>query len=156
MQIELSEKNERLKTVELNNKELQKNEADLFKCLEDKAVLEIIENEKNSTEKLSREELLGNVTSLTRELEELRGKLREMNVTRAELGRTIVGLRARVESYSQFDRSMAEKAYSDNNAVEEEAKVMGNNGINGINGTVNGNSTDIGHKTKLSSKNDDS
>ena len=96
MQIELSEKNERLKTVEMNNKELQKNEADLFKCLEDKAVLEIIENEKNSTEKLSREELLGNVTSLTRELEELRGKLREMNVTRAELGRTIVGLRARV------------------------------------------------------------
>ena len=150
MQIELSEKNERLKTVELNNKELQKNEADLFKCLEDKAVLEIIENEKNSTEKVSREELLGNVTSLTRELEELRGKLRELNVTRAELGRTIVGLRARVESYSQFDRNMAEKAYSDNNAVEEEVKVVGNNG------TVKGNSTDIGHKTKLSSKNDDS
>ena len=146
----MSEKNERLKTVELNNKELQKNEADLFKCLEDKAVLEIIENEKNSTEKLSREELLGNVTSLTRELEELRGKMREMNVTRAELGRTIVGLRARVESYSQWDRSMAEKAYSDNNAVEEEAKVVGNNG------TVKGNSTDVVHETKLSSKNDDS
>ena len=150
MQIELSEKNERLKTVEMNNKELQKNEADLFKCLEDKAVLEIIENEKNSTEKLSREELLGNVTSLTRELEELREKMREMNVTRAELGRTIVSLRARVESYSQFDRNMAEKAYSDNTAVEEEAKVVGNNG------TVKGNSTDVVHKTNLSSKNDDS
>ena len=121
MQIELSEKNERLKTVEMNNKELQKNEADLFKCLEDKAVLEIIENEKNSTEKVSREELLGNVTSLTRELEELREKMREMNMTRAELGRTIVGLRARVESYSQWDRNMAEKAYSDNTAVEEPA-----------------------------------
>ena len=150
MQIELSEKNERLKTVEMNNKELQKNEADLFKCLEDKAVLEIIENEKNSTEKVSREELLGNVTSLTRELEELRGKLREMNVTRAELGRTIVSLRARVESYSQFDRNMAEKAYSDNTALEEEPKVVGNNG------TVKENSTDVVHKTNLSSKNDDS
>ena len=45
MQIEITEKNERLKTVELNNKEMQKKEADLFKCLEDKAVLESIENE---------------------------------------------------------------------------------------------------------------
>ena len=88
-QIELSEKNERLKTVESSNKELQKNEADLFKCLEDKAVLEIRESEQNSTaggdtDKLSREELLGNVTSLVRELEGLRSKMVEMNMTKAK------------------------------------------------------------------------
>ena len=126
----------------------------MFKCLEDKAVLDIIENEKNSTtsggatEKLSREELLGNVTSLTRELTMLRGKMREMNVTRAELGRTILGLRARVESYSQWDRAQAEKAYGE--SLEREADTRAGNG------TVAGNSTDIILKTKLSSKNDDS
>lgn len=119
----------------------------MFKCLEDKAVLEIIENEKNSTrsdtEKLSREELLGNVTSLTRELSMLRGKMQEMNVTRAELGRTIMGLRARVESYSQWDRAQAEKAYGE--SLEGEVNTRAGNV------TVAGNSTDIIHKTKLNS-----
>ena len=38
---------------------------------------------------------------------------------KAELGRTIVGLRARVESYSQWDRAQAEKAYSDNDRQGE-------------------------------------
>ena len=77
--------------MESSNKELQKNEADLFKCLEDKAVLEIRESEQNSTaglgntDKLSREELLGNVTSLMRELERLRSKMVEMNMTKAQL-----------------------------------------------------------------------
>ena len=105
-----------MKTLESNNKELQKNEADLFKCLEDKAVLEIRETELNTSGvglmKLSKEELAANVTSLAREVERLRVELREMNVSRAELGRTIVGLRARVESYSQWDRKQAEKVYS--------------------------------------------
>ena len=45
---------------------------------------------------------------------------------------------------------MAEKAYGDNNAVDEEPKVVGNNG------TVKGNSTDVVQETKPSSKNDDS
>ena len=120
----------------------------MFKCLEDKAVLEIIENEKNSTrgdtEKLSREELLVNVTSLTRELTLLRGKMVEMNVTRAELGRTILGLRARVESYSQWDRAQAEKAYGE--SLEREADTQAGNK------TVAGNSsTDSIHQTKLNS-----
>ena len=86
----MSEKNERLKTVESSNKDLQKNEADLFKCLEEKAVLEIRESEQNFTsggytDKLSREELLGNVTSLMRELERLRSNMVEMNMTKAQL-----------------------------------------------------------------------
>ena len=112
-----------MKTLESNNKELQKNEADLFKCLEDKAVLEIRETEKNTSGvglmRLSKEELAANVTSLAREVERLRVELREMNVSRAELGRTIVGLRARVESYSQWDRKQAEKVYS---GTSEEAR----------------------------------
>ena len=103
-----------MKTLESNNKELQKNEADLFKCLEDKAVLEIRETELNTSGvglmRLSKEELA---------VERLRGELREMNVSRAELGRTIVGLRARVESYSQWDRKQAEKVYS---GTSEEAR----------------------------------
>ena len=131
--------------MELSNKELQKNEADLFKCLEDKAVLEIRENEQNTTggdaDKVrSREELLGNVTSLSRELTKLRGKLREMNETRAELGRTILGLRARVESYSQWDRAQAEKVYSAGNA-ETETEIQTREKAR--NDTVQGNSTDI-------------
>ena len=137
-----------MKTLESNNKELQKNEADLFKCLEDKAVLEIRETELNTSGvglmRLSKEELAANVTSLAREVERLRGELREMNVSRAELGRTIVGLRARVESYSQWDRKQAEKVYS---GTSEEARVEAKEALG--NETLARNSTEESGEIRL-------
>ena len=42
---------------------------------------------------------------------------------KAELGRTIVGLRAWVESYSQWDRAQAEKAFSDSD-MEGETNIQ--------------------------------
>ena len=68
---------------------------------------------------------------------------------KAELGRTIVGLRARVESYSQWDRAQAEKAYSGSDMEETNTQAAGNK-------TVQGNSTDIGPRSIVSSKIDDS
>ena len=53
---------------------------------------------------------------------------------KAELGRTIVGLRARVESYSQWDRAQAEKAYSGSDMEEANTQAAGNK-------TMQGNST---------------
>ena len=94
--------------------------------------------------RLSKEELAANVTSLVREVERLRGELREMNVSRAELGRTIVGLRARVESYSQWDRKQAEKVYS---GTSEEARVEAKEALG--NETLARNSTEESGEIKL-------
>ena len=69
---------------------------------------------------------------------------------KAELGRTIVGLRARVESYSQWDRAQAEKAYSGSDMEREtNTQAAGNK-------TVQGNSTESGPRSIVSSKIDDS
>ena len=69
----------------------------------------------------------------------------------AELGRTIVGLRARVESYSQWDRAQAEKAFSDSD-MEGETNTQPREAV-GNHQTLLGNST--GTRTIVSSKIDD-
>ena len=67
---------------------------------------------------------------------------------KVELGKTIVALRARVESYSQWDRAQAEKAYSGSDMEGESItrEAAGNQ-------TVQGNSTNP--RTTVSSKIDD-
>ena len=68
---------------------------------------------------------------------------------KAELGRTIVGLRARVDS--QWDRAKAEKAFSGSD-MEGETNTQAREAVG--NQTLQGNST--GTRTIVSSKIDDS
>ena len=69
---------------------------------------------------------------------------------KVELGKTIVALRARVESYSQWDRAQAEKAYSGSD-MEGETNTQPREAAG--NQTLQGNST--GTRTIVFSKIDD-
>ena len=144
MQIELSEKIHLLTKTEQKNKELQRYEGDLLKCLEERGALEAAAEETdNST--LTRPQLVAALTNLTRQLTQLREELWLANSAKTQLGRTIVHLREQVskhcsncckiwqnyiiskryfdhlqvESYNQYDAKMAEKTYD--NAVANNA-----------------------------------
>ena len=69
---------------------------------------------------------------------------------KVELGKTIVALRARVESYSQWDRAQAEKAFSGSD-MEGETNTQPREAVG--NQTLQRNST--GTRTIVFSKIDD-
>ena len=99
IQIELSEKIHLLTKTEQRNKELQRYEGDLLKCLEERGALEAAAEETdNST--LTRPQLVAALTNLTRQLTQLREELWLANSAKTQLGRTIVQLREQVYKHS--------------------------------------------------------
>ena len=96
IQIELSEKIHLLTKTEQRNKELQRYEGDLLKCLEERGALEAAVEEDNST--LTRPQLVAGLTNLTRQLTQLREELWLANSAKTQLGRTIVQLREQVNT----------------------------------------------------------
>ena len=96
IQIELSEKIHLLTKTEQRNKELQRYEGDLLKCLEERGALEAAAEEDNST--LTRPQLVAGLTNLTRQLTQLREELWLANSAKTQLGRTIVQLREQVNT----------------------------------------------------------
>ena len=93
----MSEKIHLLTKTEQKNKELQRYEGDLLKCLEERGALEAAAEETdNST--LTRPQLVAGLTNLTRQLTQLREELWLANSAKTQLGRTIVHLREQVNS----------------------------------------------------------
>ena len=86
-----------LSKTEQRNKELQRYEGDLLKCLEERGALEAAAEETdNST--LTRPQLVSALTNLTRQLTQLREELWLANSAKTQLGRTIVHLREQVST----------------------------------------------------------
>ena len=86
-----------LSKTEQRNKELQRYEGDLLKCLEERGALEAAAEETdNST--LTRPQLVAALTNLTRQLTQLREELWLANSAKTQLGRTIVHLREQVST----------------------------------------------------------
>ena len=85
-----------LTKTEQRNKELQRYEGDLLKCLEERGALEAAAEEDNST--LTRPQLVAGLTNLTRQLSQLREELWLANSAKTQLGRTIVQLREQVNT----------------------------------------------------------
>ena len=94
----MSEKIHLLSKTEQRNKELQRYEGDLLKCLEERGALEAAAEETdNST--LTRPQLVSALTNLTRQLTQLREELWLANSAKTQLGRTIVHLREQVSKH---------------------------------------------------------
>ena len=86
-----------LSKTEQRNKELQRYEGDLLKCLEERGALEAAAEETdNST--LTRPQLVAGLTNLTRQLTQLREELWLAHSAKTQLGRTIVHLREQVST----------------------------------------------------------